>query len=409
MAEHIIPKEDYSKLEIVRTGGSLYLTGWNKDEIRIKDFSDQDQVKEKKTLLSLTFEGDAVIHIPHSLDIVVNNVGGDVSIRGIKGGLQISNVGGDLSLIDINSAKVKSIGGDLIANRVQGDLLIDRTGGDGLVDNIKGQVSLQQVGGDVHLEKVDGGINLTAGGEARLSFNPVSWQAYQVNAGGDISASIPDDSSVALSIHSEEADITVIIGDLDQKLKEKDLSLQLGEGGAPLMLSAGGKVFLTGDDFTWLTNIKINAEELGNLAGDFSNQTAEQIRNQLGGLEEDLRVSLSGLSESLDSMGISEENLQNIARQIEDSSREVAHKAEIAAIKAQAKVEKRIALARKKAIKFKSKSKEFDVNKFLAMHEQKKAVSADERMLILNMLQKKKISPEEADDLLQALEGKKKR
>jgi hypothetical protein len=30
-------------------------------------------------------------------------------------------------------------------------------------------------------------------------------------------------------------------------------------------------------------------------------------------------------------------------------------------------------------------------------------------MLILEMLQKKKISPEEADDLLQALEGKKKR
>ena len=87
----------------------------------------------------------------------------------------------------------------------------------------------------------------------------------------------------------------------------------------------------------------------------------------------------------------------------------IAQKAEIAAIKAQAKVEKKIALARKKAIKFKAKSKDFDVNKFLANQEQKKTVSADERLMILEMLQKKKISPEEADDLLQALEGKKKR
>jgi len=174
------------------------------------------------------------------------------------------------------------------------------------------------------------------------------------------------------------------------------------------MLSAGGKVFLTGNDFTWLTNIKINVDELENLAVDFSAETAEQIRNQLGHIEEDLRESLSGLSESLDSMGISEENLQKIASQIEDSSRKAAHKAEIAAVKAQAKVEKKIALARKKALKFKSKTKEFDVNKFLAMQDQKRTISADERLLILKMLQEKKISPEEADDLLQALEGKKK-
>ena len=408
MAEHIIPKEDLKKVEIV-SGGTLYLTGWNRDEIRIKELSDQDEVKKKKTQLNLAFANDAIIHVPHSLEIAIDAVGGDASIRGIRGKLEISTVGGDLSLMNIDSAKIGTVGGDLIANHVQGDLLIENTGGDGLVDNIKGQISLQHVGGDVHLDKVGGGIEVITGGDARLSFNPVPWQAYQVKAGGDISASIPDESSVDLSIHSEKEDITVIVGDIDQKLNDKDFSQQLGEGGPALMLSAGGQVFLTGDSFTWLSNIKINADELENLAVDFSAQTAEQIKNQLGHLEEDLRESLSGLSESLDSMGISEENLQKIASQIEDSSRVVVHKAEVAAVKAQAKVEKKIALARKKAFKFKSKTKEFDVNEFLATQEQKRTVSADERMLILEMLQKKKISPEEADDLLQALEGKKKR
>ena len=408
MAEHIIPKEDLKKVEIV-SGGTLYLTGWNRDEIRIKELSDQDEVKKKKTQLNLAFANDAIIHVPHSLEIAIDAVGGDASIRGIRGKLEISTVGGDLSLMNIDSAKIGTVGGDLIANQVQGDLLIENTGGDGLVDNIKGQISLQHVGGDVHLDKVGGGIEVITGGDASLSFNPVPWQAYQVKAGGDISASIPDESSADLSIHSEKEDITIIVGKLDQKPKVKDFSQQLGEGGPALMLSAGGQVFLTGDSFTWLSNIKINANELENLAVDFSAQTAEQIKNQLGHLEEDLRESLSGLSESLDSMGISEENLQKIATQIEDSSRKAAHKAEIAAVKAQAKVEKKIALARKKALKFKAKTKEFDVNKFLAAQEQKRTVSADERMLILKMLQEKKISPEEADDLLQALEGKKKR
>jgi len=152
----------------------------------------------------------------------------------------------------------------------------------------------------------------------------------------------------------------------------------------------------------------MNAEELGSITVDFSAQTAEQIKRSLGNLEEDLHVSLSGLSESLEAIGISEENLKKLGVQIEESSRMAAEKAEIAAIKAQAKVEKKIAQARRKALKAKAKTKEFDLGKFLDMEHEKKAVTESERLLILEMLQEKKISLDEADQLLKALEGKKK-
>ena len=408
MAEHLIPREEYTRLEIINTGGDLYLVGWNRDDIRIKELADGDLVEKKKKQINLSFSGDAIIHIPHSLITNVQNVGGDVSIRGIQGHLDIASIGGDLSLIDIESAKIGSVGGDSFAKRIQGDLQIENTGGDGLIDYVKGQVALKSVGGDVQMKKIAGGIEVNGGGDARLSFHPVPWQAYQVNVGKDISATIPDDCSADLSISSGEKDITVIVGGLDLKLEEKKLQQAIGEGGPAIMLNAGGKVFLTGEDYTWLTNIKINAEELEEMAVDFSTQTAEQLKNHLGNLEDDLRVSLSGLTESLDSIGISEESLERIAAQIEESSRQAAQKAEIAAIKAQAKVEKKIALARKKALKAAAKTKEFNLEEFLSAKENKKSVSPDERILILNMLQDNKISPEEADDLLEALEGKRK-
>jgi hypothetical protein len=408
MSEHIIPKGDLKKLEIVSTGGSLYLTGWNREEIRIKDLTEQDLVKEKKDQISLTFVRDAVIHMPHSLETIVKAVSEDASIKGIKGNLEISSTGGDLILNDVGSVKIGSVGGDLIANRVQGDLRVENTGGDGIVDDIKGQISIQNLGGDVHLEKISGGIEINAGGDARLSFHPVPWQAYRINAGGDISATIPDDSSVDLSIKSGAEDITIKIGDLHIKLEENHLDQQIGEGGPAVMLTAGGDVYLTGDDFNLLTKIKVSAEELEDFAIDFSSQAAGQIKSHLSHLEDDIKQSLSGLSESLQSIGLTEENIQRITSQIEDSSHQAAQKAEVAAIKAQAKVEKKIAQARKQALKIKSKAKEFDLEKFLNAQENKRAVSADERLLILNMLQEKKISPEEADDLLRALEGKKK-
>ena len=408
MAEQIIAQEDLTSLEVLSTGGNLYLVGWNRDDIRIKEISDQDSVRKKKNLLSLTMAGDAYVHIPHSLTAKIQSVGGDASLRGIRGELEISSVGGDLSLIDVGSVTVDLIGGDLTANRVQGDLRVKNTGGDGFAENIKGQISLQRIGGDAYLEKIGGGIELLAGGEARLSFHPVPWQAYHVKSGGDISATIPDETPVDLTITSEAKDITVIVGDIDLKLKEKKFHQQIGEGGPDLQLHAGGKVFLSGDEFNWLKNLKLNADEFEDLAVDFSAQTADQIRSHFSHLENDLNKSLSGLSDSLESIGISEENLQRLASQIEEASRDTAKKAEIAAVKAQAKVEKKFAIARKQAMKIKSKAKEFDLDRFLKSRDQKQSISADERMLILNMLQEKKISPEEADNLLQALEGKKK-
>jgi hypothetical protein len=316
-------------------------------------------------------------------------------------------VGGDLSLIDVGSVQAGTVGGDLISKKMEGDLQTENIGGDGLGENIKGQISLKNVGGDVHLEKIAGGIEVSCGGDARLNFQPVTWQAYQATAGGDISAAIPDDSSAELSLNSGEEDITVILGDLEITHKEAELDQKIGEGGPTIILTAGGKVFLSGDDFSLLSSLKMNAEELENLAVDFSNETADQFKHHIENLENILDNSISRLSDSLDSFDISDEKLQRFSSQIEESSRRAAHKAEIAAIKAQAKVEKGIAHARKKAAKAKAKTKAFDLDQFLASQQKKGSVSPDERILILNMLQEKKISPEEADDLLQALEGKK--
>ena len=407
MVKHSIPIENISKLVVASVGDCLYLTGWNQEEIRIKDLSDQDKVETKKDQVELHIAGDGFIHIPHHLEVEIQSVSGDAVIKRINNEMKISSVGGDLTIIDVNTVAVESIGGDLIAKRIQGDLKVENTGGDALIDIIKGQISLRNVGGDIVVTDVGGGIEASASGDGTVDFNPVPWQAYQIKVGGDLSVSVPEECNADLSIKSTAKDINVVLGELDLKPQEAELTQQLGEGGPTILLSAGGKVFLSGDDFNVFTGLKMNAEELGSITADFSAQTAEQIKSSLGNLEEDLHVSLSGLSESLESIGISEENLKKLGVQIEESSRMAAGKAEVAAIKAQAKVEKKIAQARRKALKAKAKTKEFDLGKFLDLEHKKKAVTESERLLILEMLQGKKISLDEADQLLKALEGKK--
>jgi len=409
MAQHTISIEDISQLVITNVGGSLYLTGWNREEIRVKDPSEQDSINKEKGNVQISFPNDGIVHLPHHLPVLIESVGKDVVIKGIGSPLQISSVGGDLTLSDVSPTTVQSVGGDVFAKRIQGDLVIENVGKDCLVDNVKGQLSLQHVGKDIQIEKVAGGIEALAGGDGQINFSPVPWQAYQINTGGDLSVALPEDSNADLTIKSSKEDITLSLGDIDEKVQEGELIKQVGEGGPAIMLTAGGKVFVSSDMYSWLSPLRMNAEELGNIAIDFSDQTAEQLKDHLSHVEEDLRETFSNLGDSLDSIGLSEETLKQIKIQIEESGLLTAQKAELAAIKAQARIEKSIAKAQLKARDLKRKTREFDLGKFLETQTEKKSVSDGERILILNMLQEKKISPEEADDLLKALEGKKKR
>jgi hypothetical protein len=271
---------------------------------------------------------------------------------------------------------------------------------------VQGQVELKKVGGDIQLNTVAGGIDIKASGDGSVEFHPVSWQAYQLTVGGDLILTMPDDTSADLSIKSGAKDIRIFPGKLDITHNEEELEQTLGEGGPAVLLEAGGRVFIIDDEFTAFSGLKMNLDDLGSIAANFATDTGEYIRENLGHLEQELTESFSGLSESLKEIGLSEEKLKEMGAKIEESSRKVAEKAEVAAIKAQAKYEKRIARARQRALRAQGKIKQFDLDQFLETKSKKSSVSDSERLAILEMLQDKKISPEQAEELLQALEGK---
>jgi hypothetical protein len=406
MADQIISKEDLLSLEIGSVAGDLHISGWTRDEIRIKDTEDLAQTKKKKTSLQVSSQGDLFIHIPHSLEVSIKTVSGDAHLKGIGGDLDLDSVAGDLNMRELRTARVKTCMGDFTAFRIQGDLRGDSISGDCLVNDVQGQVELKDVAGDLQIQKVDGGIDATAAGDGMVDFYPVPWQAYRIKVSGDLAIIMPSDIDADLSISSGEEDIRIFPGKLNIHSEVKELDHKLGEGGTAIHLSAAGSVFISDNEFDLLAGFKVNLEEFGRLTADFSLESAEQIKASMGNLEEELKNSLSGLAESLEEIGLSEESLRDLGVQIEETSRKAAEKAQIAAIKAQARAEKEIAKARKKAIKAREKAKQFDINEFLASRSSRGSVTEKERMLILQMLQEKKISAEEADELLKALEGK---
>jgi len=246
MAEQNIPQEDITRLEINSVSGSLHLSGWNRDMIRISNWHHDEEpgelikTKNKKTVLQISSPEDLIIHLPHSLDVTVKSVSGDANLRGLDGELKVESISGDMVLRDVGSISLKILQGALVASRIRRDLRADSISGDCLVNDVQGQVELKDIKGDVQLEQVDGGFDIQAAGDGLIIFHPVPWQAYRIKVKGDLSITMPDDSDADLSIQSEAEDIRLFPGKSNLKIKQKEYEHQLGEGGTSIQLFDGG-------------------------------------------------------------------------------------------------------------------------------------------------------------------------
>ena len=196
-------------------------------------------------------------------------------------------------------------------------------------------------------------------------------------------------------------------------------ALTLAEGDAQIKLSASGNVVL--DTFTpdWeMGDFDLNIDsEVNGMADAFSEQISQQVDSQVRMIEDQLNAQLSSLTMRLSASKLSEEQ----ARRIEDRAREASERASTRAQErmrhAQERMERKLAAAQRK-VEIKAEARErasrhgphgwnFNIptppTPPVPLGE---PVSEDERLMILRMLEQKKITMEEAEELLSALEGK---
>ena len=154
------------------------------------------------------------------------------------------------------------------------------------------------------------------------------------------------------------------------------------------------------------------------LPEDFGEQIAEQIEAQIEAqmelMNEQLNAQFERLSEKISTAGLSEGEMERIMDQWRISSERASERAQTKMERAQKKLERKIEAARRKsAIRARAaearqrgrKRGAWAVGVSVQPDKDREPVSEEERLMILRMLEQKKISPEEAEQLLAALEG----
>jgi len=373
MKQMTIPVKENVKIDI-KASDDLAIHGTqDKYLTAIVQSGDCLKISEENERLIIRATDDCRLVVPETSVIIVEKVGGDLFVTGLANRMIIGKVGGDLALEQVNSASIETVGGDLGFKEIEGTLEIARVGGD--LDGEKvGGLTSRAIGGDANVLEFTGEMDLAAGGDASLSSSVVDLPQMNIRAGGDIKLIVSPEAKAQLEIRSGGEEISIHACGQEVNWETGEVSLPLCDGGALIKLEAGDEVVVTDHD---------------SVSRDFErifDRTKEEWEDFAIDLKKTIQEGLVSASDSID---------------------QIVKQAAKAGKKAGVTVHTVTNHQKDKWINKSRKDKMVGLSFDEPESEKPKVargVSDEERMMVLRMLQEKKITVEEAQKLLSALD-----
>ena len=417
MKQQTIPVPPNASVLIHTVHGDLRVAGWERNELMAKTSGTILEPISDTAPITIACDDDLILYLPHAASLRVERVSGDASLQALSGPVTLGRVDGDLTIKDLGALTLDTVSGDvslrdvgaLNAESISGDFTlrgggeacaVGSIGGDASIRDINGMVAIESVGSDLYVRNVHAAVNVKAGADVALYLEPLPGQTYDISAGDDLILRLSPEANVKLhltggspeSIHVDFAGVsvpencngcTVVIG------KETDAM-------AEMLLSAGDDLLVTSQADSWES-----AADFGVGMRDGSEWNFPPFE-----LPEDLSERINQRVQA--AMERTQSHLEAANRHAETAGRRASIKIEAAMRRAEAKARAAEVRSRRGGqvnANIRIGRWNWDVTPH-GPAQGSAPVSDEERLSILKMLQEKKISVEEAEKLLAALEGK---
>lgn len=232
---------------IVKASGDLFLEGQEAAEIRFQSSEDRIRVQQANETLYVETHASMDLIVPKSAPVIVEKVGGSALLQDLTNSLTVQKIGGDLALQRLGVVRVEKVGGGCMAQSVSGGLSINKVGGDLTVREVSGPVSINTIGGDGDLQvSLLDSLDARSGGDMRLYITEGLSGPVGLRAGGDIAIYLPSNVNTNLALISNGETISIELSrqlqQIHQSIDSRRFELVVGEGGSQVEAQAGGDI-----------------------------------------------------------------------------------------------------------------------------------------------------------------------
>lgn len=402
---------------VVNARNDVIVMGWDQPVVNI-EFDDPGDAAQEEAVIKVRTRGDCRINMPRGGTLLIERAGDDARIEQITGSIQVRGVGSDLRLREVGDTIIDAIGDSLDARGVSGSLVARSVGGGAYAQSVSGNVAINAVGSSIELREIGGrfigdsvggsvrlndvelGSNLSIGGSGEFRLNPAPGENFRVSAGGSINCQLADSANARISVTDGRG------------VRE----MVLGAGAAAISLSAGGSVSIRNKAF--------EAREPSPAPDVNFNLVFDRLEDAF----DNMGFSFDRFGEGLGHLGSLGERIADRARKAAERAGEKARRrADKEAARALRIVERETERATRRGANWSwswasppspgaplaptapggtpvapRRPMSTEATEAVPPHE---PVGDEERMAILRMVEQKKITVEQAEQLLRALDG----
>jgi len=311
-------------------------------------------------------------------------------LKSIDCPIEVENVHGQFMAKSVGSLTVKNAHSNLVAKNVDGGFVSELITGNVNLQDVEGPIEIKKINGNLAIKGYTNGIAAKLNGNAVLNLDSEDGGIYKISANGNITCQLTPDTNAKIKLISGANQINLKIAGSTELHQIKEYEFTFGEGDSQFELNADGIIDLTipiQEDTDWMYEFNIG-DDFSSMADDISQIVTDQIESQLELLSENL----NNLSNNLSNLGpyTSDKKKEKLEAKRLKLKRKLARVERNAADKARIADRRAAATARR-------------IERYKLTSEPIKDI---ERQKILEMLQNKLITVQEAEMLLAALEGK---
>ncbi len=381
-------------LTLLSVEGNLNLTGWDRAEIQVRAAGGDDSltIERREEGIVLASEADLWLQAPVQSHLTINHVEGNASISLLLGGLTIDEIEGNAVIHSVSALNARHIEGNLTARLIAGDLRIEQIEGNAQISKVAGDVQLARVEGNLALDEVGGNITATVEGNVKVQTALPAGQQVKIVAEGSIACEAPQDAGGVFTLQADGNMRVKGFGD-ERSARSGELRFERAPATAMVDLRADGNISLRGiqprlfDATEFATSIE---EEMALRSVEITQQISAEIESQVSELSRQLDDKLSRLG-----------NNEALAVTIQERVQAAMRRAEEKLAEAMRKMEQRTQESETRRRKGGWTSPPPPPP--AAPKPKRAPATEEERMMILRMVEQGKLSVEQAEKLLAAL------
>lgn len=371
-------------IKFERINGSLRLKGWDQSSLRTdSEHEDTLSVDKSDAETVINCKSGCIARVPMESNVKIGRVDGELMLKSVDGEVVADEIYGNLLTKSIGPVNLKLAASNVNCRTVEGDFKCETINGNATLQDIDGKITIDRVKGNLVIKGFSSGITANVDGNATLRLETDPQGSYTVTSGGNINCRLSADASAEVNIRSGSKMIIIHSEDGTEVIRESEQTLSFRDGEATIILDAAGNVdfsIQTEAEVDWSAEFEFD-HDLSSMANDITQIVTDQLETQLGSLNKNL----NHLSSNLSSIS------PKVTDKIEAKRR---------------KIEQKIAKVERHAAKQGQRASRKSQRSFSTRKPTVDPVSDDERQKVLEMLQNKLITVQEAEMLLATLEGR---